>query len=328
MKNFKKAIAAVAALSVMACMAAVPASAEGESLVITVDTQTVAVSDVPEDRTFYLPVTFNTDRPALTAIEFGVSANLEDTEVEGAKQAESLDVYASLAEVIASGVDKMDTTGMMQAMTPATTPDGTGAWLTWSAVTADTMSSKWAYAKVVIPEGYEAGDFYPVTYVTGGGEWPGVEIYTLLTENEDGSQVLTDYVENGVVSHVNGGIQIVEDPTEAPTEEETEAPTEEETEAPQEETEAPQEETEAPQEETEAPAAATEAPAAATEAPAAATEAPVAPTQAPTAAPSSSKASSTSASPKTGSNGVLPIAGAAAAVALLGGVAAVAKKKD
>jgi hypothetical protein len=294
--NFKKAMAAVAALSLVACVSAVPASASG-TVTLSIDQVELSLEEV-QAMDYLVPVYANLTQDGtegLNAVEFGIDVpDCDFTVYTNRKQAQK--VFAD------ANID--------WSMTMKT--NDTLTWLTWASATADAEDNTVALVAVKIPEDAQPGDIYYVNYVAQGDS---PNIWRTAVD-EDGVKLseVVNYVADGSFSGVGGWVKIKDEETTATTETTTETTTESTTEST---TEATTEST------TEA---ATDATTTTTTAAATTTGESTTAGGTTTTAKSTTTASSSS-SPKTGATDVLPIAGVAAAVAVLGGVAMVAKKK-
>ncbi len=295
--SFKKAIAAVAAMSLVACAAAVPTSA-ADGIEITVDTVTLTLSEL-EAMDYKVPVGVAfTSNAGLMAYEFGIKVDDRCTYV-AIDDDEDFDIsLQSKITVMAIGNSE----------------DGTFSWFTWASATTIDKTGYTVIIYVTVPETAEVGDFYTVDYLSA----------TTKDHLFKDSSLSADYVASDLVTWIDGGIEIVEDEEEEPSEDE-EDPSEdvdddadvvedeeEETDAEEEEVEEDEEEEEE-EEETEAEEEEEE----------------VVTTATPTTVETTTVVTVVEeSSPKTAGSDVLPIAGAAAAVAVLGAAAFVAKKKD
>lgn len=283
--NVKKVAATVAALSLVACMAAVPASASDTQVELTIGNETVPLSEAP-GKTVTLPITL--DAPALSSFQFMV-------EVPGSIE-DGLELGIKKDPILSSFDFGVATQGAR---------DGT-VFLNWAngamppEPCAVDINGEIATISVTLPEDVKPGK-YEVNYVVISPNGKEMEW------NDADAGV--SYVDT--VLATNGWIEIVDDTASTTT---TEAPATTTTEAPATTT-------------TEAPADTTTAPVDTTTG--TGTNTGVAgETTTTVAGGGTTTAASSTGSPQTGSSDVLPIAGAAAAVAVLGGVALVAKKKN
>ncbi len=287
-KNIKKAMAAVAAMSIVACTAAVSASAAdvsatGEELVKikvqdrhfdTVEDYLAADMDGDNSNGVQLTVNIDMEKNAgVTAYEFGVKVAEPLTYVDNI---ESDDI--TVPRLSPSSAD--------------TRPNGAGettSWYTWGASAPNTKTGVIMQIIVTCPADAKAGDSWPVEYREEGTK---LNIFQDVV-----TQPHADYVADGTFTGLGGIIDIAEEMTEPPTDEPTPEPV---TETP------PTETMPITDEPTSGPA-----------------------TSAPGTKPATSApATSSTSSPATGTTDVLPIVGVAAAVAVLGGVAIVSKKKN
>lgn len=280
--NLKKAFAGVAALSLVACTAAIGASAAEGDITVTVGHQdfdsveALAAADIDAQAEGYqIPIYVElTNNAGISAFEFGVAAD------NGAVIAFDDEDDALEGKLCPDGIaprvgEKTDVKG----------------WLAFAATKTVTKTGNIVMMVVTVPETAKAGDVYNLTYLKQSNErtekWADVTGATAV-----------NYVENGDVLGVDGWIKIAAAP---------ETETVPETGTPETET--------VP--ETEGPATDPVT-----------TPAPATSTAAATSTTATGTGTSSTSSPQTGTTDVLPIVGVAAAVAVLGGVAIVSKKKN
>lgn len=286
--NLKKAFAGVAALSLVACTAAIGASAAEGDITVTIghqDFDTVEALKAADTDTatagYQIPIYVElTKNAGISAFEFGVAADNgavfafddENDELEG----------------------KLCPDGIAPRVGEKTDAKG---WLAFAATKTVSKTGKIVMMVVTVPETAKAGDVYNLTYLKQSNER--TEKWADVTGAE-----AVNYVESSSVASVDGWIKIAAAPATDTTPATDPVPATDTTPA-----------TADPATD---PAPATSAPA--TNAPA--TSAPATGTSASTTGTSSTS------SPQTGTTDVLPIVGVAAAVAVLGGVAIVSKKKN
>ncbi len=285
--NLKKAFAGVAALSLVACTAAIGASAAEGDITVTIGHQdfdsveALAAADIDAQAEGYqIPIYVElTKNAGMSAFEFGVSADNgaliafddENDELEG----------------------KLCPDGIAPRVGEKTDVKG---WLAFAATKTVTKTGKIVMMVVTVPETAKAGDVYNLTYLKKSNERS--EKWADATVAE-----LVNYVENGDVLSVDGWIKIADAPQTETTPETEPAPDT-------------------------ATVPVTVDPA---------TDPVTTPATVPTtttavtgttAATGTGTSASSTSSPQTGTTDVLPIVGVAAAVAVLGGVAIVSKKKN
>lgn len=341
--NFKKALASVAALSVVACMAAVPASAAtsgfgttSNEAAVTIEQVTVSLEELSAAN-YQVPVWVRVSpNPGVNALEFGVTCELPYETITSARSAST---YASLPtagdqSLVANAADRWSTLDAEMTVKASTVEPGL-TWMTFAKDTNDKEKLNFAMLLVTVPETAKAGDVFPINYAAVGAGGASKEIFQVKTA---GSTV--DYVADGNYEGISGWIKIEGEgtttttteatTTEATTTTTTEATTTQATTTTTTEATTTTTTTEATTTSTTAATTTTTtAPGTTTTAATTTTGKAATTTTAKPAATTTAKANtSTTSSPKTGASDVLPIAGAAAAVAVLGGVALVAKKKN
>lgn len=291
--NFKKVAASVAALSIVACMAAVPTSASDSAIELKIGKIEVPVSEAKAGTVIDVPVQLNA--PDLTG--FTVVIDVEDS-AEGGK-------LSRKGEFTNAGL-KM----MIQVQEPKTSSASGATWAAAYPISLDEDNvddegyADFIIMHVTLEQDLEVGDKFEIKYMEKGPSG----LANVWSNDEESA--LYDVISD------DGWIEVVDDTPQTTT---TEAPATTTTEAPATTT-------------TEAPADTTTVPAGTTTAATTADAGNASNTSASTAAGAGGTGTTTVASstgsPQTGSSDVLPIAGAAAAVAVLGGVALVAKKKN
>jgi len=312
--NVKKALASVAALSVVACMAAVPASAAEHTFAtsakkgaVTIEQITVSVDELA-DANYKVPVLVKVKpNPGVNAVEFGVKCALEYETVNAGKTAKTYADLATAGADVADGLDvKMtcDKSDVIEGLT----------WCAWADSEIDDTMENFLLLLVTVPSDAKAGDKFPIEFAEEGApKADGSASPNIFKNTVDKPNV--DYVADAAFEGVDGFIQIEGGTTEATTTttEETTTTTEETTTTTEETTTTTSTQVTTTTTQTQATTTTTNG---------------TTTTGATTAATTTTKAATSTGSPKTGASDVLPIAGAAAAVAVLGGVALVAKKKN
>ena len=305
--NFKKVAASVAALSVVACMAAVPTSASDTAVELTIGQIEVPVSQAKKNAVIDVPIKI--DAPDLTG--FTIYIDVEDSATGGKVKRELEFTNAGL---------KMTA----QIKAPETASATAAAWAAGSKVSLDDEDTEdnFAVVHVTLLEDLAVGDQIDIQYMSESATGMKCEWKDTPTAYE--------------ATAVNGWIKVVEDEVSTTT---TPAAT------------------------TTTPAATTTTPAgqggttttppagegeSTTTTPAGGAAGDDGTTTTPaggnangsdttpasgagaggTGTTTAAGGNTSTSSPQTGSSDVLPIAGAAAAVAVLGGVALVAKKKN
>ena len=275
--NFKQIMAAVAAMSLVACAAAIPASASAEGATVEIDQVEI---DLDELKAMNYEVPINivlTENAGINAFAFGV----------GVEEGCSFTVDMDVQEV-------------MMAVEAAKSSDAEFAWVNGANARTYKKSDMIICGIVVkVPETAAVGDQFDITYAAQDQEGK-KHIWGDTTTK-------ADYVAAGSADAVDGWIKITGVPTTeaTTTTEETTTTTESETTTTESETTTTESETTTTTESSE--------------------------TTTTTTTTGTGTATSTTpgtGSPATGTTDVLPIVGVAAAAAILGGVAIVAKKKE
>ena len=338
--NLKKALASVAALSVVACMAAIPASANSANTSATVSSfgtttkgagvafeqVTVTLDDLAE-ASYQVPVLVRVaPNPGVTAMEFGARIDTKTkngvdgvtyTVVNAAKAAKT---YVKLATAGQQEYTDLDATITFKT----SSTEAALTWFTYANAESVPENENYALIVVTVPKDVKAGDQIDVKYsATGAGDNARTNLFQVKANGKT-----TDYMGDGNFEGLDGWIKI-EGAAETTTTEATttEATTTQATTTQATTTEATTTKATTTTEATTTQATTTEATTTqATTTQATTTKATTAATT--TTAAGTTAAASSTGSPKTGASDVLPIAGAAAAVAVLGGVALVAKKKN
>ena len=383
--DFKKALASVAALSVVATMAALPASAAEHAFgttekqgAVAIEQITVTLDELSADG-YQVPVLVKVSpNPGVNALEFGVSSTMEYSVVTDTDTV--MDVLSAKAT---ANPDLAK--GLQAEVTYKASPVEAGlTWVTWAATSTSTTKERFAVLLCTVPSTAKAGDTFAIDYKSEGVGGASKEIFQ---KKENGTT--TDFVADGQYEGLSGWIKIeapevVTTTTEATTvattttEATTVATTTTEattaattttkattaatttTKAATTTTKAATTTTKAATTTTKAATTTTKAATTTTKAATTTTKAATTTTKPATLATTTSGKSTTTTtgkstttttgksttattkattkaatnannnggSPKTGASDVLPIAGAAAAVAVLGGVALVAKKKN
>ena len=348
--NLKKALASVAALSVVACMAAIPASANSANTSATVSSfgtttkgagvafeqVTVTLDDLAE-ASYQVPVLVRVaPNPGVTAMEFGARIDTKTkngvdgvtyTVVNAAKAAKT---YVKLATAGQQEYTDLDATITFKT----SSTEAALTWFTYANAESVPENENYALIVVTVPKDVKAGDQIDVKYsATGAGDNARTNLFQVKANGKT-----TDYMGDGNFEGLDGWIKIEgaaeTTTTEATTTEATttqatttQATTTQATTTQATTTEATTTKATTTTEATTTQATTTEATTTqATTTQATTTKATTAATT--TTAAGTTAAASSTGSPKTGASDVLPIAGAAAAVAVLGGVALVAKKKN
>ena len=341
--NVKKLAASLAALSAVACMAAIPASAvetpaeygtSTKSCAVAIGQATVTLDELKASN-YQVPVMIKVaPNPKINILEFGISSPLsytlltpddfdEDSNPDRAKQLKEM---KTAPEGLALTIK----------MTANTVKNGSDnvTWLTWASDTG-VKTQKFAVVLVDVPKDAKEGDKFDIKYLNEGLSG-NPEICAL---NEDADK--KDYVELKDFEGIDGFVKIAGTPT--PTETTTTTTTTSTSTTTTTTTTSTSTSTTTTTS-TAKPTTTTSTTTTTT------TTMPVSETRAtpkaeprgtgilnphkdeyytqttPKAAPARNNSEGTS--PKTGASDVLPIAGAAAAVAVLGGVALVTKKKN
>lgn len=282
--NFKKVAASVAALSIVACMAAVPTSASDTAVELTIGKKELTVSEA-KGATVDIPITINA--PALTG--FSIVIDVQDS-AEGGR-------------VTRDFAFDTEENGLLESAEIVQRSNSSASGASWAVASPKNLKESFAVVHVTLPDDIEVGEKFEIKYMEKGPSG----LANVWSNDEESA--LYDVISD------DGWIEIIADPVDTTT-----TPVATTT------TEAPATTT------TEAPADTTTVPAGTTTAATTADAGNASNTSASTAAGAGGTGTTTVASstgsPQTGSSDVLPIAGAAAAVAVLGGVALVAKKKN
>ena len=319
--NLKKVVASVAALSVVGCMAAIPTSAASNGITLDIDKVELTLAEL-QAMGNKVPVWINlTDNAGISSVEYGVTVDSRIT---------SYTVVNSSMVASALGLSESPSVSM------EVSKDGDFSWLGFASGKMVPGKMKMVCYYVTIPDDAKPGDKYDIKYSKDNGAHLGgtadkFEIWENRTlEDILGNAVSTaNYVTAGTVDVSDGYVYIL--PEETTTTEATTTTTEATTTT--------------TQATTTTTAATTTTTAATTTTTAATTSTTAATTTTTGTGTTTGKASTTTAkttattkattkattaggSPKTGSGDVMPIAATAAAVAVLGGVALVAKKKN
>ncbi len=233
--NFKKAMAAVAAMSLVACAASVSASAAEGGVTIEIDQYTVTLeelaamdADTATDG-YQVPIYVTlVENAGVAAAEFGVVVDDRCT----------FEIFSvsKKAEAYGEALDWKMTTSTNGQLT----------WCTWASSEVDDYSENILMVLVTVPATAAEGEVYTINYVEENTK------LHIWNNTVDG----VNHVEAGTVSWTDGFVEIkAAETTEETTEEVTteEVTTEEVTDAPT--TEAPTEEaTKAPESSTASPA--------------------------------------------------------------------------
>ena len=312
--SFKKVMASVAALSVVSCMAAIPTAAAGEvsakidQVTVKLNADKTVASATTADGTdvtayvkksadgYQVPLYVSlVDNPGLSAVEYGIK----------------VDDRISKWEVVTGPADAMDVGGKVLRWKGgiAAEIDGQRSWPAYDASVSNEGAMDILCVYVTIPEAQATpGSKFDVKHgdSTTGTDFAKESVWKLVVNaNNEYTASWTD----GWVAFEGETTTSSETTTSTTTTTTTTSTTEEPTTSSETSTSA---------------VATTSSTAASTTSTAAATTA----TTAKTTAAGGTTTAAPASSPKTGSTDVLPIAGAAAAVAVLGGVALVAKKKN
>ncbi len=297
--NFKAIVASLAAVSVVASMTAVSASA-ADTVSIKIDQKTITLEEAKSPVPIY--VRMDAVDTGISAFEYGVHVDDRCTFV----------MVSDIADAMTKGGELINF-----SMTAAPSKLMKNAqWLTYAASTPYTSSLNMALVMVTLPSDAKAGDQYDIEYI---GELGSKEV---MRNENDG----IDYT----ASAVDGWIKIEGAPETTTTTAETTTTTGETTTTTGETTTTTGETTTTTGETTTTTGETTTTTGATTTTTGGTTTAK--PSTTTTAKPSTTTTAKDDkkdeGSPKTGATDVLPIAGAAAAVAVLGGVALVVKKKN
>ncbi len=276
--NFKKIMAAVAAMSLVACAAVVPASASAEGATVEI-TQIELTLDELKAMDYVVDITMTlSENAGFNAFAFGVGVDdrcqfeLDDEDQE-----------------------------LIMTIEGAKSEDGANfAWINGATTKTNTKKGMVIYGlNVTVPQDAQPGDVFAITYEEADREGKS-QIWS-------DTNTKVDYVAAGSVDAVDGWIKIAGEATTT-----TEETTTTETTTTTTETETTTTTTETETEST--------------------TTTTVTETETTTTTTGTDTGTATSTtgtgSPATGTTDVLPIVGVAAAAAILGGVAIVAKKKE
>ena len=276
--NFKKIMAAVAAMSLVACAAAIPASASAEGATVEIDQVTLTLDEL-KAMNYEVPINIVlTENAGINAFAFGV----------GVEEGCSFTVDMDVQEV-------------MMAVEAAKSSDAEFAWVNGANARTYKKSDMIICGIVVkVPETAKGGDQFDITYAAQDQEGK-KHIWGDTTTK-------ADYVAAGSADAVDGWIKIADPITET---------TESETTTTESETTTTESETTTTTTESETTTTTTESE----------TETTTTTTSTHTHDGGTTTTPGTG-SPATGTTDVLPIVGVAAAAAILGGVAIVAKKKE
>ena len=321
--NLKKVVASVAALSVVGCMAAIPTSAASNGITLDIDKVELTMAEL-QAMGNKVPVWFNlNDNAGISAVEYGVTVDSRIT---------SYTVVNSSMVASALGLSEAPSERM------EVSKDGDFSWLGLASGKMIPGKMKMVCYYVTIPDDAKPGDKFDIKYSKDNGAHLGgtadkFQIWENRTKEDIlGNTVSTaDYVAAGTVDVTDGYVYILpeETTTTAATTTTTEATTTTTqatttTTAATTTTTAATTTTTAPT--TTTTGGSTSTSVSTTTGTGTGTTASTAKTTATTKA--TTKATTAGGSPKTGSGDVMPIAATAAAVAVLGGVALVAKKKN
>lgn len=345
--NVKKLVASMAALSAVACMAAIPASAadhnyatSSKKAAIVVDQVKVTTDELKAANNQVPVIVKMNPNPSVNTLEFGISCKF-DYKVLSPDDIDADEPTSAINLPTAPADKKIKFLGEMQYNTEKN-GENNFSWLTWANTKGKTNEGV-VVLLVTVPEGTGAGK-YAVNYEKAGmSNNPNIVVL-----NEDGSDKV-DYVESDQFEGISGWIEIV--PSETTTASTTTTTTTSTT------TTTTTESTTTSSTSTSTTTSTTTTVSQTTTKPTTSTTATtttVATTRptnvttpkaynpnlnphrdeyytqtTPKAVPAATaRGGGEGTSPKTGASDVLPIAGAAAAVAVLGGVALVAKKKN
>lgn len=212
--NVKKLVASIAALSAVACMAAIPASAVdtpatyGESkkaCAVAIGQATVTVDELKASN-YQVPVIIKvTPNPKISILEFGVSSELpykflttDDFTVD-----DDNNPTGKFAELKALKTAPAGLSLSIDMASNIVEDNGKNvAWLTWAAEKGKTTAN-FAVMVVDVPKDVKGGEEFDLTYLkeglSGNPE--------LCANNEDGTE--TDYVKDGNFEGISGWIHVV-----------------------------------------------------------------------------------------------------------------------
>ncbi len=148
--SFKKVMAAVAAMSLAACAAAIPASAASNGVTIAIDQKTMTVEELAAAN-YTVPIFVRIEENAgVNAVEFGVEVDDRCT-----------------FTVVNNPIAAMQQAGEMIAWTMTFETNGQLTWQTWANATVDTTTGFGIVAYMVtVPEAEAVpGAKFDITYV-------------------------------------------------------------------------------------------------------------------------------------------------------------------
>ena len=167
--NVKKALASVAALSVVACMAAVPASAAEHTFAtsakkgaVTIEQVTVTLDELA-DANYQVPVLVKVNpNPGVNAVEFGVKcAQTYEAVTSSSKVMKTYSKLATANEDLAYGLDAEMTVDKSDVIDGLT-------WCTWASSAIDADKENFLVVLVTVPSDAKAGDKYPIEFAATG----------------------------------------------------------------------------------------------------------------------------------------------------------------
>lgn len=324
MKSFKKVFALTAAVSMLAGFNILSVSASEHSFDTVDTTAGIAIEQITVSldelaaANYQVPVMVKVNpNPGVNALEFGVKCDLDYTTITKSKELKNYKDLATAGDSIADGLD-----ATMTVKSSAVEPGLT--WMTFAVADTDETLENFVMLLVKVPEDAKSGDTYAIDYAEVGAGGASKNIFQV---KENGTT--TDYVNLNDFTGSDGFIKIegetsVTSETTSTSTETTMAKTTEIT-----ETITSPSTTEAETTIAESSSTSTSMITSKLTPPITSVPAIVSTTTSNTTTSSTtSTVNKNGSSPKTGSSDVLPIAGVGAAVAVLGGIALVAKKKN
>jgi hypothetical protein len=181
--SFKQIMAAVAAMSLAACAAAIPASAAANGVTVAIDQKEVTVDEL-KDMNYQVPIFVRlADNAGVNAVEFGVTVDDRCT-----------------FSVVSDPFEAMSQAGEMVAWGMTYETNGQLTWQTWAAAKADTKANNIGVIlyMVTVPQDAKPGDKYTIDYVKENTK---LHIWSNEVDN-------VDHVAAGTVDFTNGYIVI------------------------------------------------------------------------------------------------------------------------
>ena len=325
MKSFKKIFTLTSAISMLAGLNILSVSASEHNFEpldttagITIEQVTVSPDELAAAN-YQVPVMVKVNpNPGVNALEFGVKCNLDYEVITKNKEVKK---YASLPTAGDSISDGLDA-----AMTVKSSTAEPGlTWMTYAAADTDETLENFVMLLVKVPEDAKSGDTYVIDYAEVGAGGASKNIFQVKENGTTTDYVkLNDFTVSDGFIKIEGETSTTSETTSTSTS--TETTTVETTTKATETTSTTEVETTA----VESTSTSTSITTSKLAQPITSVPAIVSTTTSNTTISSSttSTVNRNGSTPKTGSSDVLPIAGVGAAVAVLGGIALVAKKKD